>query len=167
MSELLALESLEEVAQEAPARRPSRFWSRLKWAGRGIASGLEWIFGAASLVVGLSVLAALPIAQFLSLGYLLEASGRVAKSGRIRDGWIGVRRAGRVGGLVAGAWLSLLPGRVISSLATSAELIDPDGPLARTWRGILIAVAFLILVHIAGSIARGGGSAISPGRREP
>jgi len=121
-----------------------------------LASGGEWVFGAASLFVGLSVLAALPAVQFLSLGYLLEASGRVARSGRIRDGWIGVRRAGRVGGLVAGAWLSLLSVRLVSSLATSAELIDPDGPIARAWRGGLLVLTALTALHVAASCARGG-----------
>ncbi len=121
-----------------------------------LASGGEWVFGAASLFVGLSVLAALPAVQFLSLGYLLEASGRVARSGRIRDGWIGVRRAGRGGGLVAGAWLSLLSVRLVSSLATSAELIDPDGPIARAWRGGLLVLTALTALHVAASCARGG-----------
>jgi hypothetical protein len=156
MIQLVAFEPLIAVADEVPPRLPSMAWRGLKRAGRAVASALEWIFGAASLVVGLSVLAALPIAQFLSLGYLLEASGRVAGSGRVRDGWIGVRRAARAGGIVAGAWLSLLPSRLASSMATSAELIDPDGPVARAWRGILAAVVFLTLVHVVGSCARGG-----------
>jgi uncharacterized membrane protein len=156
MIETLEFEALEWIDEEASPRPPSKVWSLLKRIGRAIASGLEWIFGAVSLVIGLSVLAALPIAQFLSLGYLLEASGRVARSGRVRDGWIGVRRAARVGSIVAGAWLSLLPSRLVSSLATSAELIDPDSPVARSWRGGLAVVVVLTLVHVAASCARGG-----------
>ena len=146
------------LVDEAPSRPPFpvRIWRGLKRLGRAIGSGLEWIAGALTLIVGLSVLAAVPIAQFLSLGYLLEASGRVARGGRIRDAAIGVRRASRVGGIVAGAWLCLLPSRLVSSLATSAELIDPDGPLARAWRGGLIGVVGLTLVHVIGSCARGG-----------
>ena len=69
----------------------------------------EGVFGLISLVLGLSILAALPVAQFLSLGYFLESSARVARSGRLRDGLIGVRPAARVGGLVTGSALSLLP----------------------------------------------------------
>ena len=60
-------------------------------------SAAEWIFGIVSLVLGLSMLAAVPLVQFLSLGYLLESSARVARTGRIRDGLIGVRLAARVG----------------------------------------------------------------------
>ena len=70
---------------------------------------MEWLFGLASLLVGLSTLAALPILQFLSLGYLLESSARVARSGRLRDGFVGVRRAARVGGIAAGLWLATVP----------------------------------------------------------
>src|SRR5262245_20787945 len=42
---------------------------------RGAFWTVTWLFGAASLMIGLAVLAALPILQFLSLGYLLEAGG--------------------------------------------------------------------------------------------
>jgi hypothetical protein len=146
-------EVLRDLDTPRPPSGPRRALGRL---ARGVASAAEWTFGAVSLVVGLSVLAALPVAQLLSLGYFLEASARVARSGRIRDGWIGVRRAARVGGLVAGAWLSLWPARVVSSLATSAELIDPDGPIARAWRGGLIVCVLLTFSHVAGSCARGG-----------
>ena len=60
------------------------------------ASAIEWIFGTATLIVGLSVLATIPVVQLLSLGYLLEVSGRVARVGRLRAGFVGVRRAARL-----------------------------------------------------------------------
>ena len=41
-----------------------------------------WCFGVASLVLGLAVLAAVPLGQFLALGYLLESAGRAAGSYR-------------------------------------------------------------------------------------
>ncbi|HEX8199006.1 MAG TPA: hypothetical protein VF590_00860 [Isosphaeraceae bacterium] len=124
--------------------------------GRGIASACEWLFGAVTLVVGLAVLAAVPVAQLLSFGYLLEAGGRVARTGRLRDGWIGVRRAARVGGLVLGCWLMLLPVRLVASLATSAQLIDPGGPIARRWAAGLNVLTALMVLHIATACARGG-----------
>src|SRR5271168_1542880 len=77
------------------------FWGRLgsiAWrVARGVGSATEWVFGLISLVLGLSMLAALPVIQVLSLGYFLESSARVARTGRLRDGLIGVRRAARVG----------------------------------------------------------------------
>jgi hypothetical protein len=155
MNDTLVLELGIDVDFMDPPPR-FRAWTWLRKVFGAIGSGIEWLIGAASLVIGLSALSALPIAQFLGLGYLLEASARVAKSGRIRDAWIGVRRASRVGKIIAGCWLWLLPSRFVSSLATSAELIDPDGPVARAWRAVLLVVVMLTLVHLIASCARGG-----------
>src|SRR5579883_412498 len=141
----------------APPRRRGAFLSRLVGrVARGLLSAAEWLFGLASLLVGLSTLAALPIVQFLSLGYFLESSARVARTGRLRDGFIGVRRAARVGGLAAGIWLATVPAWVIGTLAQSAELIDPGGPAARGWRIALVAVVGLTLFHVLAACARGG-----------
>src|ERR1700722_12938070 len=67
-----------------------------------IGSAAEWVFGVFALIVGLAILSAIPIVQFLSLGYLLEVAGRVARTGRLRDGLVGVRRAARVGSIGVG-----------------------------------------------------------------
>ena len=123
---------------------------------KALASAAEWLFGLIALVMGLSMLAALPLVQFASLGYFLESSARVARTGRLRDGFIGVRRAARVGGLAAAIWLTLVPTWLVSSYAYSAQLIDPGGPVARNWRVALVVVTALSLLHIAASCARGG-----------
>jgi hypothetical protein len=123
---------------------------------RGIGSCCEWLFGAAVLIGGLAVLAAIPILQFLSLGYLLEAGARVARSGRLRDGFVGVRLAARLGGIVMGSWLLLLPVRYVSSVAQSAQVIDPGGPIARAWRVGLFVLIVLTALHILAACARGG-----------
>jgi hypothetical protein len=107
-------------------------------------------------MVGLAVLAALPLLQFLSLGYLLEAGGRVARSGRLRDGFVGVRLAARLGGAVAASWLLLWPVRVVAGLARSAQVIDPGGEVARGWRIGLLVFIGLTALHIAAACARGG-----------
>lgn len=139
----------------APARATFRVSSVAGSCLRGACSAAEWVFGLVSLVLGLATLAALPIVQFLSLGYLLESSARVARTGRLRDGLIGVRRAARIGGLAAGAWLALVPAWLVGSFARSAELIDPGGPVARTWRIGALVITVLSLLHIAVSCARG------------
>jgi hypothetical protein len=123
---------------------------------RAITSASEWLFGLVALVLGLSMLAALPLLQFASLGYFLESSARVARTGRLRDGFIGVRRAAKVGGVAAAIWLSLVPPWLVGSYAHSAQLIDPGGPVARNWRVALVVVTALSLLHIAASCARGG-----------
>ena len=144
----------------APELAPRRPWALLsRVAGRvarGLCSATEWLFGLASLLVGLSTLAALPLVQLLSLGYFLESSARVARTGRLRDGFIGVRRAARVGGVAAGVWLATVPAWLIGSLAQSAELIDPGGPAARGWRVALVAVVGFTVLHVLAACARGG-----------
>lgn len=122
----------------------------------GILSAWEWCFGFVSLLLFLAVLAAIPILQFLSLGYLLEASGRVARTGRLRDGFIGVRIAARAGGFVLGTWLMLLPLRLVSSLWLSAQLIEPDGRAALGWNILLNCLTILMLIHIGLAWAAGG-----------
>ena len=149
--------------QRAAARRGS-FGSFCRKVGRGVGSGAEWLFGLASLVLGLSILAALPLAQFLSLGYFLESSARVARTGRLRDGLIGVRHAARVGGVALGILLSLIPLWLAGSYAQTAELIDPGGSVARRWRVGLAIVTALTFVQITTACARGDGCGISSGR---
>ena len=61
---------------------------------------VEVVLGIVCMPLGLAVLASLPLLNFISLGYLLEAGGRITRSGRSRDGIFGIRRAGRVGGLL-------------------------------------------------------------------
>lgn len=122
----------------------------------GICSGVEGLFGIACLIFGLAVLAALPIFQFLSLGYLLEAGGRVARTGRLRDAFFGIRMAARIGGAVLGCWLTLLPLRFVSGLTRAAQIIDPDGPAANGWRAALMVVIPLTAFHLLATLARGG-----------
>lgn len=114
----------------------------------GLCFGLEWLFGLASVIGCLAALAAIPVLNFASLGYLLEASGRVARSGRLRDGFIDIGKFARIGSLVAGTWLWLWIPRLVSSLATDAWLIDPSGAGARAWRIGLIACTVLVIGHV-------------------
>jgi hypothetical protein len=121
-------------------------WPFIAWHCYKLAA--EWVFGLASVIGCLAVLAAVPILNFISLGYLLEASGRVARSGRLRDGFIDTAKFARIGSLVAGTWLWLWVPRFISSLALSAWLIDPGSAAAGAWRVGQIAVTVLVIGHI-------------------
>jgi hypothetical protein len=147
------LDEPEAVDQPRCRSIPSRL---VRWTWRGIASATEWVFGVVSLILGLSLLASIPLAQFLSLGYLLESSARVARTGRLRDGFIGVRRAAGVGGLVAGIAVSMVPLWLVGSMAESAELIDPGGRVAGGWRLALAIIVILTFLHIATACLRGG-----------
>ncbi len=120
------------------------------------ASSAEWLFGLLSLLVGLSTLAALPVLQLLSLGYFLEMSARVASTGRLRDGFVGVRKAARAGGLALGLWIATLPAWLVGQFAHSAEIVAPGGRSARGWRIVLILLVALTVLHVLAACARGG-----------
>jgi hypothetical protein len=141
---------------------------------------VEWPFGVLTLIGGLAVLAAVPLLGFLSLGYLLEAGGRLARTDAdrqrmirarrrnwlarlllggwllFRDSFIGVRKAARVGGIVLGVWLMILPLQMVSSLYVSAEIIEPGGRAARGWKTLLISLTVFAGLHITLALARGG-----------
>lgn len=152
------------ISRSEPAGAPAvEHWfaladqpTRLRRIGRAAANGLESVFGLMSLLVGLSLLAGVPVLQFLGLGYLLEASRRVAVGGRLRDGLVGLKPAARLGGVVVGMYAVMLPLRFAASLRRDALLIDPNSPTARGWHTALTLLTVVALVHLAGAIARGG-----------
>ena len=119
------------------------------------ASVIEWIFGTLSLIVGLSVLATIPIVQLLSLGYLLEVSGRVARVGRLSAGFVGIRKAARLGRAAVGVSILMVPLWIASSLRIAARLIDPTSRAARGWDLALIILCVLVLLQIVSGCLRG------------
>ena len=116
----------------------------------------EWLFGAATLTLGLALLTAVPLGQVLVLGYLLEVTGRIARTRRLRDGFIGVRPAARVGGVAVGAGVLWLPLWGVSTVAESARIIDPAGTAARVWEGVLTVLMAVYVLHVAAALVRGG-----------
>ncbi len=149
------METVEGTAVEPaqPAIPKRKWWRRL---GTAIAQASEWMFGALAIIAGLATLSALPLLQLLSFGYLLESAGRVARSGRLRDAFVGVRLAAQLGSMVIGCWLTLLPLRLIASLANSAEIIDPHGITPRRWRIGLVVLTILFVGNMLAACARGG-----------
>lgn len=134
-----AAEAIEEDVTIVDERSiPVQFWGML-------CSGLEWLFGFASVIAGLALLASIPIVQFLSLGYLLEVSGRITRTGKFSAGFIGIRPAARLGSILLGTWLMLWPIRLVSSYWQSAYLIDPNSGVTTAWRiGLLIFTAVMV-----------------------
>jgi hypothetical protein len=120
-----------------------------------IGSVVEWLCGALTLTVTLAVLSVIPILNFLSLGYLLEASGRVARTKRLRAGFVGVRKAAVFGRIIVGTWLILWPLRFIASMEKDAKLIA-DGSVARGWRIAFFIFGALSIGHIVWACLRGG-----------
>lgn len=121
-----------------------------------LAIGTHWCFGLLSLIIILSVLATIPVVQFLSLGYLLEAGGRVARTGKIRRGFIGISDAARVGSIALGVFLTMLPIRLLSSYWYSSSLLNGDVPQTRTLRSMVLVLGTLAMFQILWAIFRGG-----------
>ncbi|MBI2827416.1 MAG: DUF4013 domain-containing protein [Planctomycetia bacterium] len=142
-----------EAARPSVARRALGLVRRVLAA---LLSAADWLFGAAALVLGLAVLATLPVLQLLSLGYLLEASGRVARERRLTAGFVGVRKAARLGSIVLCTWLLLWPLRFVSAMASSARLIEPGGAAQRGWTIALWLLTALFMVHVVSACFRGG-----------
>ncbi|MBE2283233.1 MAG: DUF4013 domain-containing protein [Prosthecobacter sp.] len=123
---------------------------------RSVASVLDWIFGFLALLALLAVCSVIPVLNFLSLGYLLHVSGTIARTGRVRDGFVGVRKASVIGSIAAGAWLVIWPARLVSGMWRDAELIAPGSSVAKAWHAGLIAVIAIVLAHILWACLRGG-----------
>ena len=139
--QIFAAESIiEQVDLVEEHSLPVRFWF-------GVCSVMEWLFGVVCMWTVLAVLASIPIVQFFSLGYLLEASGRVSRSGRLREGFIGIRPAARAGSLVLGTWIVLLPAQFASNMWTSAKLIDPTSGIVTAWQIGLFSITGMMVAH--------------------
>jgi len=114
------------------------------------------LFGVASLVAGLAVLSSIPVLNFLAFGYLLEAAGRTARSGRWRDGIFGQREAALLGAVAAEGWLLVLPIRFISSLWRDADLLGAAAPSIRITSTLLaLLTGGLLIVIVLGLLGVG------------
>jgi len=134
----------------------SQFKSLLSWVVRTVCSCCDWCFGLASLLVGLALLATIPIVQFLTLGYLLESGARIARTGRLRSGFIGIRQTSRIGSIALGTWLLLWPARFVSDIWYTSRLVDPNSPETARWRLLLVVLTIIILLQISWAWFRGG-----------
>jgi len=114
------------------------------------------VFGFISLVVFLAVVSAIPLLNLLSLGYLLESSARVARSGRLRDGMIGLSEFARAGTIALGIWLWILPIRLTLSFLRDAWLVDPESPAVTNLRILLVLLVVVIGIHLVWAVIRGG-----------
>lgn len=123
---------------------------------RGIRTLLACGWNALALVILLSVTATIPILQLASLGYMLEASGRVARGMPIRRCFPGARIAGSI--LSCSLWIGLtwLPVWLVADLAYSAELIEPGSNRAGRLRLAARAVALAWVFWSAWALFRGG-----------
>lgn len=112
--------------------------------------------GFLALLFSLALVSAIPFLNLLSLGYLLEGSGRVARSGRIRDGFPGLYGFSRLGKALVAAWFLALPARLLHSLLLDAELIAPGSARVLGLRVALVLYLLAAMLHVGWALARGG-----------
>lgn len=124
--------------------------------GQKIAGGIENVFGFVTIIVTLAVLAAIPILNFLSLGYLLHVSGNVARTGQIRKAFVGLKAAARVGSIIVGTWLVLWPVRIVSGFWKDAHLLAPDSSQVNGYGIALFVLTFVTVAHLGWALIRGG-----------
>jgi hypothetical protein len=121
-----------------------------------VASFADALFGGVSLLVLLAVVATIPVLQFFTLGYLLRASARVAKGGRLREAFVGVREASRIGQFVLGAWLVSLVPRLVLSLRADALLVAPGAGAAKALL-VMTGIASVLVGWVGvAALSRGG-----------
>lgn len=112
--------------------------------------------GCLSLLLILAILAAIPGVNFLALGTMLEAEGRVVRSGRLRDGVPFAGALPRLGAFVVGTWLWILLIRLVTQASADAALIDPGGPTARFWAIVRIVTSLAVGFHLVATWFSGG-----------
>jgi hypothetical protein len=129
-----------------PLRHPLRALAWLVTLGAGVVS----------LLLILAVLAAVPVANIVALGYMLEAEGRVARSGRLRDGLPLSGILPRLGAVAVGCWVWLLVVRLVTQAAADAALVAPGGSVAIVWERARIATACGVGLHLTAALFAGG-----------
>lgn len=148
-----------EVVRELIPELNRKIKSDRSWIFR-IVDFIGWCFtkllGIVSMVFLLAFAANVPIVQFLSFGYLLEVTGRVARTKRLKHAFIGIQKATQIGSAILGAWLLLIPVRFASQLALEASLIDATSPQAKFMHGLVLVLMVLTVAHIAAAWFCGG-----------
>lgn len=114
------------------------------------------LFGIGSLIVLLALIAAIPIVNFLALGYLLEVEARMARTGKWRNAFLLLDVAPRMGSIALGVWLWLIPLRYLGQLRNDAYWLDPTGPASQRMERLVPIITVLVATHLCLALARGG-----------
>ncbi len=129
----------------APAAVPVRSW--IQWVLGSLGLAFRTMFGLASLLFLLAAVATVPIVQMMSLGYLLEVSGRVAREGRLRAGVFGWSKAGRVGSVILGGALIFSPLLLVNHLSYVAYVVDASGAPTQSLHTLAVVATLALAAH--------------------
>ncbi|MEC8554372.1 MAG: hypothetical protein VXZ82_05110 [Planctomycetota bacterium] len=133
----------------------SRANEKIEWYMRPI-----WLFGRTwdyiSLAVLVAVVAAIPIVQLASLGYLLVSAANLAERRPWRDCIPGLRLAGKLGTFALLGAIAWLPVWLVTDLAYSVQLLQPGSGSAGLWRIAAFLATGAWITHLAWAAIRGG-----------
>jgi len=127
----------------------------ISWIGV-VQRGLRWLGGIFAVGFLVAWLATVPLVQVVTLGFFVEVTRRVARGGRLRDGWPGAEKGWWVCKLLLGLALTWLPLMIVSRLRYDAWLIEPDSVLHGRLRIAEWTILGLTLVHWVGVGLAGG-----------
>ena len=122
---------------------------------------LWWLFsillGIGFLLPLLAGLAAIPVLSLVSLGMMLDAESQVARTGRFRDGFPLLAISTRVGTIAFMVFLFLVPIMMLSSVASSQEVVRkvsglPPGQLG----SVKVILQVAVFSHLLLAVANGG-----------
>lgn len=127
-------------------------WPWYRWPG--------WLVGraweGANLIVLLAVVAAMPLVQLASLGYLLNSAALLARRQPWSKAFPGARLAGRMGTFALLSTMLWLPVWLITDLSYSAQLLLPASSTARNWRVAAFLITIVWLAWVTWAAMRGG-----------
>lgn len=141
------------VGRENASRRRS-IWASLAW--HWPAATLASVWNLLSLTVLLAVVAAIPIVQLVSLGYLLRAAANLSSGRSWRTALPGVQLAGRIATFAMLTALLWLPVLLVTDLSYSVQLLRPGTSQAVAWRVAAFVVASVWLMWVTWAAMRGG-----------
>lgn len=127
---------------------------------RRLMGGVGWlisaVFSIVSLIVCLAFLAAIPIVQLVSFGYLLEVAGGLARGKKLRDSLPHLDSFRRIGIVIGAVVVGALPVQLLAHLESVAALINPGSNQSDQMRIFAIAAAGAAMVYLLWALARGG-----------
>ncbi|MCG6154747.1 hypothetical protein [Rubinisphaera margarita] len=115
------------------------------------------VFSFVSLVVLLAVVAAVPVLNLWALGYLIQAEGNIARTGKFSSAFPLLGRARQLGGTLLGIAVIILPLRYLGGFASDMALVDPTSGSTVFLQILTTVVAIAAFVHLSAALCVGQG----------
>lgn len=113
-------------------------------------------FGVVLSAIGVAFVSCVPGLQWVGLGYLLSASGRVAQTGSVRSGFVAAAEPRRVAAACLGALIWIVPALLVARIWRSLPLVDAGLGAWYGYSALLAALALIGALQIAAALSAGG-----------